>query len=79
VFNVACGGSFTLLELLASLNELLGMNVEPIHEKPRVGDVRESLADIYQARKMLDYEPQVSFHEGLSRSVDYYKQLAADG
>lgn len=76
VFNVACGGNITLLDLLASLNKLLGTNVEPIFEKPRPGDVRQSLADISLARKLLDYEPQVSLHEGLARSIEYYKQLA---
>jgi UDP-N-acetylglucosamine/UDP-N-acetyl-alpha-D-glucosaminouronate 4-epimerase len=79
VFNVACGGNITLLDLLDSLNELLGTNVEPIFEKPRPGDVRQSLADISLARKLLDYEPQVSLHEGLARSIEYYKQLAAKG
>ena len=38
--------------------------------------VRESLADITQARQMLDYEPQVSFEEGLRRSIDYYRSVA---
>jgi UDP-glucose 4-epimerase len=79
VFNVACGGSITLLELLRSLNELLGTDVKPIFEKPRPGDVRQSLADISLARKLLDYEPRVGFHEGLKRSIEYYKQLATGG
>ncbi len=78
VFNVACGGNITLLELLDSLNELLGTDIDPILEKPRPGDVRQSLADISLARKLLDYEPRVSFREGLARSIDYYKQLAGE-
>ncbi len=77
VFNVACGGNITLLDLLGSLNELLGTDVKPNFEKPRPGDVRQSLADITLARKLLDYEPQVSLHEGLARSIEYYKQLAS--
>jgi UDP-glucose 4-epimerase len=40
-----------------------------------VGDVRESLADITQARKWLKYEPQVDFETGLSRSIEYYRKL----
>ena len=76
LFNVACGGSITLLELLDSINRLLETDVEPFFEKPRPGDVRQSLADISLARKLLDYEPCVDLHEGLARSIDYYKQLA---
>ncbi|MHB8898899.1 MAG: SDR family oxidoreductase [Thermoguttaceae bacterium] len=77
VFNAACGGSFTLLDLLDALNRLLGTDVKPIFEKPRPGDVRQSLADISLARKLLGYEPQIGFHDGLARSIEYYRQLAA--
>lgn len=77
VFNIACGGNITLLELVAAVNELLGTDIQPIHERPRPGDVRESLADIYQARKMLGYEPKVGFRDGLRRSIEYYRALAA--
>jgi UDP-glucose 4-epimerase len=77
VFNVANGRSTSLLQLLGQLNELLGTKIAPIHKDARVGDVRESLADITQARKCLKYEPQVTFEEGLRRSIDYYKTIVA--
>ena len=76
VFNVANGRSTSLLQLLDQLNELLGTNIKPIHKDPRVGDVRESLADITQARDRLKYEPRVSFEEGLRRSIEYYRSIA---
>jgi UDP-glucose 4-epimerase len=77
VFNIATGHQVNLLELLASLNRLLNMRVEPIFAPPRAGDVRESLADITLARQHLNYEPQVRFDEGLRRSIDYYVGLVA--
>ncbi len=76
VFNAAGGKSITLLELLAALEELLGVEANPQHEPPRPGDIRQSMADISQARQVLGYEPQVDFHEGLRRSIDYYRQIA---
>jgi UDP-glucose 4-epimerase len=76
MLNVANGQSTNLLSLLEMLNRLLGTHVQPRHDPPRAGDVRESLADITQARKMLGYEPIVSFEEGLRRSVGYYRALA---
>ena len=76
VFNVANGRSITLLEMLDALNRLLGTDVKPIHDPPRPGDIRDSLADITLARTLLDYEPQVDFLEGLRRSIDYYRQMA---
>ncbi len=74
-FNIARGQRTTLLELLVSLREILGESIEPIFEPPRAGDVRDSLADISQARTRLHFEPEVSIREGLERSVEYYKSL----
>ncbi|MFH1266540.1 MAG: SDR family oxidoreductase [Planctomycetota bacterium] len=76
VLNAANGKSIDLLELLAAINRLLGTQVKPVHEPPRPGDIRESMADITLARTLLGYEPQVDFHEGLRRSIDYYRQIA---
>jgi UDP-glucose 4-epimerase len=73
--NLANGRNTSLLELIAALTELLGVDVSPIHEPPRAGDVRESMADITLARKMLGYETQVDFHTGLRRSIDYYRSI----
>ena len=76
VFNIGCGGSTTLLELLATLREVLGQEITPIHEPPRAGDVRDSLADITEARRVLGYQPSVSVPAGLAQSVDYYRTIA---
>jgi UDP-glucose 4-epimerase len=75
VFNIANGKNTDLLTLVEILNRLLGTSVEPRHAPARVGDVRESLADITQARKLLCYEPAVDFEEGLRRSIAYYRSL----
>ena len=74
--NAADGRSIDLLHLLDVLNRLLGTKVKPRFAPPRPGDVRESQADISLARRLLHYEPQVDFDEGLRRSVDYYRQTA---
>lgn len=75
VFNVANGKTISLNQMLAKLNQLLGTNVQPVFEDPRVGDVRDSLADISQARECLGYEPVVDFNTGLERSIEFYKSL----
>ena len=75
VFNVADGRSIDLLRLIEVLNETLGTAVRPVHEDPRPGDIRESQADITQARTLLGYEPKIGFEEGLRRSIDYYRQM----
>jgi len=74
--NVACGQQYNLLELLAVINRVLGTTIEPIFAAARAGDVRDSLADISLARRLLNYEPVIGFEEGLRRTVDYYRKLA---
>lgn len=76
VCNVGTGRRFTLLQLMAALNQLLGTEVEPIFADARAGDVRESLADITRARTLLGYEPQYSLEEGLRQSIEYYRSIA---
>ena len=74
-FNVARGQQTTLLELLTTLGQLLGQEIDPIHEPPRDGDVRDSLADINQARQHMHFEPEVSMADGLDLSIEYYRKL----
>jgi UDP-glucose 4-epimerase len=71
--NVACGESFDLLQVMDGINKAVGTSVKPIFAPARVGDVRDSLADISLAREVLKYEPIISFDEGLRRTVEYYK------
>ena len=52
MFNAANGKSTDLLTLIRLLNEFLGLDIKPIHEPARVGDVRESLADITHGPKV---------------------------
>lgn len=74
-FNVANGKSISLNQMLSQLNTLLGTDVQPVFEDARVGDVRDSLADISNARQFLGYEPVVTFDDGLKQSIEFYKSL----
>ncbi|TEU13612.1 MAG: SDR family oxidoreductase [Anaerolineales bacterium] len=73
VFNIACGQRYNLLELVATINRILGTDITPVHTAPRVGDVRHSLANIARARGMLGYQAEVKFEEGLRRLIAWYK------
>ncbi len=73
VINVADGRQTTLIQLLMMLAEYFGARIEPKFEPARAGDVRESLADITLARRLLGYEPKFTLEEGLQATIDYYK------
>ena len=72
LFNIACGKSFTLNQLYEDLQELIGTNIEVNYEAPRIGDVKHSLADISKAKKMLGFEVQVAFKEGLQKTIEWF-------
>jgi UDP-glucose 4-epimerase len=74
VYNVACGESATLNELVTSLSEIMGTHIKPIYRPPRSGDVKHSLADISRARAELGYQPTVSFRDGLERTVEAIRE-----
>lgn len=71
--NVASGNRITINELVDRLNDVLGTDIDPIHEAPRPGDVRHSEADIDRARESIGYEPTVGLSEGLERTVEWFR------
>jgi nucleoside-diphosphate-sugar epimerase len=70
VFNIACGKRFTLLDLVETLNEILGTKIQPILSQERAGDVKHSLASIKKAGERLQFKPLVNFKEGLVKTVE---------
>jgi nucleoside-diphosphate-sugar epimerase len=79
VFNIACGGQVTLLQMSDALNRLLGTKIAPILGAERAGDIKHSFADISLAQKTFGYKPLVSFEEGLKKTIEWYKQASAVG
>ena len=69
VFNIACGDSLSVLEVVKHLQKLTGNVGNVKHGPSRVGDVPHSLADISRAREMLGYQPDISVINGLERLV----------
>ena len=74
VFNIACNTQYSLLELIAGINTLLGTNVAPTFGPTRAGDVRDSRADVNAAWEAFGYKPLVSFQDGLAVTVKAFKE-----
>ncbi len=74
VFNIGSGERTSVNSLAVKLNDVLNKEFKPVYEEPRSGDIKHSYADISKARKMLKYEPSVSFSEGLGETVRWYKK-----
>jgi UDP-glucose 4-epimerase len=72
VFNVSSGKATTVNDLVRLLQKITRRsNLEPIHTKPRCGDIRHSWSSIDKARKVLGYSPRVSLEEGLKELLGY--------
>ena len=74
VFNVAAGGTNTVLELFEIIKNNFKIELEPKFEVPRIGDVKHTLADITRARDILGYSPEVDFKEGIKRTIEWFKE-----
>lgn len=71
VFNVGCGRSHDLLELVSALEEVLGRTARVMHTDSRAGDVRDSQADTKRIREF-GYRPRVEFKEGLALTLRWF-------
>jgi nucleoside-diphosphate-sugar epimerase len=75
IFNIACGRKTTINSLAEKINKLLKKKITPLYTDPRPGDIRHSFADITKAKKMLKYEPKVSFEEGLRETIRWLSEV----
>jgi len=72
VFNIGVEGQTTIYELFKIIKDELKLDLEPIFGPNRSGDIPHSNADISKARKILDYNPQILFKEGIIKTIKYY-------
>ena len=70
ILNVATGESATVDSLADTIGAILGKPVEKEYLPARAGDVRDSWADVSEARRRLGFEPRVGLEEGLRLTVD---------
>ena len=73
VYNVAIGENFSVNYLYNACKEQLKSNFEPTYREPRAGDIRNSLADISLAKKLLGYAPTKKFEDGLKETIEFFR------
>ena len=74
-YNVAIGERFTVNQLYKICQQLLKSDFASTYREPRVGDIRDSLADISLAKDLLGYQPTKKFEDGLIETIEYFKNL----
>lgn len=74
VYNIACGQSISVNEMFRLIANKIKPGAIAIHRGERFGDVKNSLADISASEKMLGYKPEISFTEGLEKTISWFKR-----
>jgi UDP-N-acetylglucosamine 4-epimerase len=73
VLNIASAERTTLNSLWSRICELACVNMKPVYEKERKGDIKHSLAAVTKAGKLINYSPGVLVSEGLKIAFDWYR------
>ncbi len=74
VLNIAFGGTTSLNTLHKKLSDIIQNKIPPVYAPVRIGDIKDSFADISRAKKLLGFEPVVSMEEGLGKTVEWFRQ-----
>jgi len=73
VFNIATGTATSVNTLIKTLAKFVGRGkTKPLHAKPKVGEIKHSVASIEKARRILDYKPIFTIDSGLEQLVKWY-------
>jgi UDP-glucose 4-epimerase len=72
VFNIAGGKGISINELFRQVSSIVDVDVEPLHDEPRPGDIRHSTADITRAKEYLGYEPEYDIRRGLEETIEWF-------
>ena len=77
--NLGKPGEFTILKLAEKVIELSNSKSEIVFKKLPADDPKQRRPDITQARKILEWEPEIELEEGLKRTIDYFDELLTTG
>jgi nucleoside-diphosphate-sugar epimerase len=73
VLNLGNGLQTSVNDLAKTLMDLINIDIEPIHEEERPGDIKHSFADISRAGSILNYTPRVSLQDGLLKTIEWFR------
>ncbi len=75
VYNIACGGRYTLNQLFEALKSRIGTDVAATYGPARAGDVKHSMAAIDRIQRETGYRVAIDFDEGIDRTVRWYREV----
>ena len=74
VFNVACGTTTSVNDIVMALNEILGTDIKPRYAPKRKGDVRKTRASVSKMKALLGIRRIIGFDEGMKLTVGWFRK-----
>lgn len=78
IFNIGGGSRVVLMEVLDTMEKIVGRPIRRNHIESAMGDARHTSADVSKANKILGYQPKVSLTEGLRQEWEWVQALYAE-
>ncbi len=75
IINLGSGKDISINSLLQGICDYMGYDGEWDHRPARTSDVRNLCADSGLAKRLLGFEPEIDFREGIVRTLDWYSEL----
>ena len=74
ILNIGNSSPVSLKEMIQTIGQALGKEPKIKQLPMQLGDVDRTYADISKAKKLIGYEPKISFEQGIKNFVEWYKK-----
>ena len=75
IYNVSTGISSSVNLLVDEFRNISGKDIEVVYDKPRLGDIRDSVLAIDKSEKELLFTAKYNLHDGLIKTYEYFKTV----
>ena len=77
IINLVRGEPVKLMDMVHTLESVMNKKAKLVYEELHCADVPYTYANIDKARRLLGYNPTISFADGVKQFVDWYKEISA--
>ena len=75
IYNVSTGISSSVSLLVDEFRNISGKDIEIVYDKPRLGDIRDSVLATDKSEKELLFKAKYNLHDGLIKTYEYFKTV----
>lgn len=74
IFNIGNGKKIHLMKFIKTLENKIGFQIKKKYMPMQMGDVRQTLSDVSNLRKITGYKSKTDVYKGISNFVDWYNE-----